>query len=422
MTDRNKRATSDEPRATKATAYTAATPWLIWDKWSRGQCYKTANPPWFKQFTSLWTDPACRAVWDVPGESDGRAALIFRLTQHMAVHSAIGAVWGDPVALQRELRTEGPVDLTWLIEAGWCRYISDAEKERRERDVDGDGKAKPKPAAKQRVGARQAAPARRKTRAGNEAREKAAAEWIQANPDVTAKDLACQLSCHTRTIYRLRAWRDLRAVNKICDTTVPEERRGEERNSRVEHSIQSGTGRDGQTKNKRVRGQRQHSRAQQSTGTAIEPQQRHGQEDAQRPAEPERNPTKPEAGGAVPKSPSRRTVAPLASLPAGVTQIGRLVRLHWADLDAVAFGRDMTEALWPGRSLDTDDAKSEVGAFARWWVELKASGMAGAERREHCLAKARQVAKYGKSARRRGAVMMAILHKMFDARAGPRDA
>jgi len=96
--------------------------------------------------------------------------------------------------------------------------------------------------------------------------------------------------------------------------------------------------------------------------------------------------------------------------------------LHWDDPAAVDFGRRLVETLWPGRDMGTQDAKSEVGAFARWWVELKASGMAGAERREHCLAKARQVAKYGKSARRRGAVMMAILRKMFDARAGPRDA
>jgi hypothetical protein len=118
---------------TPLTQYSAKTPWLIWDKWAKGQCYKTANPSWFKQFTRLWNDESDRAVWDVPGESDRRAALIFRLTQHMAVHSAIGAVWGDPVALQREMRMEEPPDLSWLLEAGWLLYITDAEKIEREK-------------------------------------------------------------------------------------------------------------------------------------------------------------------------------------------------------------------------------------------------------------------------------------------------
>lgn len=125
--------------------YSAETPWLIWDKWAKGQCYKTANPPWYKQFTRIWTDEADRAVWDVPGQSDRRAALIFRLTQHMAVHSAIGAVWGDPVALQREMRMAEPPDLSWLLEAGWLLYITDAEKIERERALAGRGKRTPAP-------------------------------------------------------------------------------------------------------------------------------------------------------------------------------------------------------------------------------------------------------------------------------------
>lgn len=356
--------------------------------------------------------------------------MLWRLTHHLAVRSRCGIVWGDPVALQRELGMTSAPDLSWLIQAGWCVYISDAEKDRRERDAVGkqtpatETKAKATSKPKQRVGAGRTSPAPGKKRVGNAARERAAAAHLVRHPDMTAKDLACQLSCHTRTVYRLRAWRDLRRQRLTCDTRSPEERRAEEQHSSQAHTIQSGTGRDHKAQSKRVRGQRQQSRAHErpaearGTGQGLACRQ----QATGRPVEPVRNPTKPEAGGAVPKSPGRRTAAPLASLPPGVTQLGRILRPWWIDAEARKFGEAITSALWPGRSLDTDDAKSEVACFANWWVQLKAAGLADHDGYEHCVAKAKEIRKYGKSARRPGAIMRDILHKMFEARAGPLEA
>ena len=85
--------------------YGPETPWLCWDKWAQAQRYKQANPPWFRAFTSVWTDPEYRQVWEPHG--DKAAALLFRLMHYLAAHSRIGAVWGDPVALQRELGMSG---------------------------------------------------------------------------------------------------------------------------------------------------------------------------------------------------------------------------------------------------------------------------------------------------------------------------
>ena len=173
----------EKPAAAKPATYSAETPWLCWVKWAQAQHYREANPPWFRSFTSLWTKPEYRQVWAAHG--DRAAALLFRLTHHLAARSRIGVVWGDPVALQRELGMTAPPDLSWLLAAGWCRYIGDVEKQRREREADappakatGKGpapkKARPPSAAKQAA----------------QVREAGAGAWLARNPAMRAADLS----------------------------------------------------------------------------------------------------------------------------------------------------------------------------------------------------------------------------------------
>lgn len=346
----------------KATAFCPATPWLVWDRWAKGQCYKTANPPWFKQFTRLWTDPVDRAIWDVEGKGQERAALLFRLTQYMAVHSAIGCVWGDPVMLQHELRTEGPPDVSWLVEAGWLKYISNEEKIEREHALTERGRKREKTAP--------TASKKRKT---------------------------------SSKVKRSRA-----------------QERGEERRGEIEHTSASATGTN-QRARKSIRvtdPKAKQSRGQAKPETKAQPKPRGQAHAQQRPVEARRspqNPNEPEGGGQAVSSSRRRTAAPRASLRGGSdpVRLGDCLALHWADPAAVAFGRRIVQELWPGRDMGTDDAASEVGCFAKWYIEARARspGLFDNGFVDHCAQKARHIAKYGKSARRRGAVLRSVLDK-----------
>lgn len=346
----------------KATAFCPATPWLVWDRWAKGQCYKTANPPWFKQFTRLWTDPVDRAIWDVEGKGQERAALLFRLTQYMAVHSAIGCVWGDPVMLQHELRTEGPPDVSWLVEAGWLKYISNEEKIEREHALTERGRK----------------------------REKTA-------PTASKKRKTSSIVKHSRAQER------------------GEERRGETEDTSA--SVRAAN--HARNKSIRVTGPKpKQSRGQAEPETEAQPKPRGQAQEQHRPAEARRgpqNPNEPEGGGRQPTSPRRRTAAPRASLRGGSdpVRLGDCLALHWDDPAAVAFGRRIVQELWPGRDMGTDDAASEVGCFAKWYIEARARspGLFDNGFVDHCAQKARHIAKYGKSARRRGAVLRSVLDK-----------
>lgn len=131
------------------TSFSVETPWLCWDKWRQVQTYGQANPPWFKAFTSIWTDEKYRAVWEPHG--DAGFALVHRLMHHMAAHSTAGIVWGDPALLQRELRLTAPPDLSWLLQAGWVVYIGDEEKARREAPAAPKAKRKAAPKRKSKA-------------------------------------------------------------------------------------------------------------------------------------------------------------------------------------------------------------------------------------------------------------------------------
>ncbi len=58
----------------RCTTYGPETPWLCWDAWAKAQRYETPNPPWYRIFTSLSTDPRYRNVREPHG--DKAAALL----------------------------------------------------------------------------------------------------------------------------------------------------------------------------------------------------------------------------------------------------------------------------------------------------------------------------------------------------------
>lgn len=158
------------------TSFSSETPWLCWSKWREVQTYGQANPPWFKAFTSIWTDEKYRAVWEPHG--DAGFALVHRLMHHMAAHSTTGIVWGDPALLERELRLTAPPDLSWLLAAGWILYIGDEEKARRE------APAAPK--------AKRKAPAKRKSKAAPKSKKRAdRGEERRGEEETETKSVPC---------------------------------------------------------------------------------------------------------------------------------------------------------------------------------------------------------------------------------------
>lgn len=184
------------------TQYSPETPWLCWDAWAKAQTYESQNPPWFKQFTSLWTDPEYTSVWE-PHDDTG-FALIHRLLNHFAVQGSLaGVVWGDPALLQRQLRLTTPPDLSWLLDAGWIVYISDEEKARREAERHASSKTKSKGSAKKRSRKETPKPTREKKPVS---REEAAAAILVEQPDISRRAMAKQLGCSVATVSRLLTW------------------------------------------------------------------------------------------------------------------------------------------------------------------------------------------------------------------------
>ncbi len=112
--------------AIQESCYSVETPFLLWANGSRVQRYEKANPAWIAACTSLWTDDMYRSVWKPHG--DAGFVLIHMLLYHIAQHSVTGIVCGEPACLQDGLEMAAPPDVLWLVEAGWVRYISLAEK------------------------------------------------------------------------------------------------------------------------------------------------------------------------------------------------------------------------------------------------------------------------------------------------------
>lgn len=108
------------------TSYTAETPWLCWSDWPKVQQYKKANPTWVALCTSLRTDPKYRSIWAPYGHAG--LGLIADLILLLAERSVSGIVFGAPEYLQGEMQLTAPPDLSWILAAGWVRYISLAEK------------------------------------------------------------------------------------------------------------------------------------------------------------------------------------------------------------------------------------------------------------------------------------------------------
>lgn len=130
-----------------------------------------------------------------------------------------------------------------------------------------------------------------------------------------------------------------------------------------------------------------------------------------------RSPTKPEGGGPLcvhtPKAPptaSRLDMHRMGKIP-----------IWWADPACTAFSYAVFEALGIRGDPESQHGKSERGTYAAWlfeargctaqsdwqWLEAKA------------VAKAREIAKYGRKARSPGAVWLSIMRKELQARAGP---
>ena len=88
------------------------------------------------------------------------------------------------------------------------------------------------------------------------------------------------------------------------------------------------------------------------------------------------------------------------------TSLREAIKLIWQDREAIAFGTDVFDIIWPGRHAGSDDAKSEIGAFAMLWGEVKAQlpSKWWPAAREKGLAKARHVHRYSLKARKPGAI------------------
>lgn len=132
------------------TSYSAETPWLCWVGWPEAQRYRRANPDWVALSTALRTDPEYRSVWLPHGPAG--LGLISALVLLFAERSVSGIAFGAPEYLQGDLypglTLPEPPDLSWLLEAGWIRYISLAERKEIE---DALTASREKPAGKTRA-------------------------------------------------------------------------------------------------------------------------------------------------------------------------------------------------------------------------------------------------------------------------------
>jgi hypothetical protein len=100
------------------------------------------------------------------------------------------------------------------------------------------------------------------------------------------------------------------------------------------------------------------------------------------------------------------------------------LRLYWKDPESVAFGETIFATLWPGQSTDTDDAKSEIGAFTKLHFNEIRTAVPMKELphfRLKAIGIAEHIAKHHKGARRRGAVFTSLVRENLGggARASP---
>jgi len=136
------------------------------------------------------------------------------------------------------------------------------------------------------------------------------------------------------------------------------------------------------------------------------------------------NPCKPEAGrsGGVDRKRSHRASQASHGRRSGPQPIAHLVKFYWDDPDAVTLGWEVFRTLFPGRVDDqSDDAKSEVGMFAKLWVEeVKAvvDQSRWAQLRDKAIEKAIRVAK-SKRVDSPGAAWTSLIRKSIAARASP---
>ncbi len=132
------------------------------------------------------------------------------------------------------------------------------------------------------------------------------------------------------------------------------------------------------------------------------------------------NPMESEGGGAA-RAPSRK--------PPHFDKVGQAMHLGkipiwWSDPACKAFSYEIFRELGLKGDPESEQGKGQRGTFAAWLFEARAKvPMADwAWLEEKAIAKAREIARYGKAARKPGAVWLTIMHKELQARAGPASA
>lgn len=382
----------DAARAVGATYSPDGTPWLMIVNWVTTQKYKEANPPWFILCTSLRKHGTAKKNgkgWVTL--SDASRSLLINLWLLAAEQTADGLLWGDPAFLVRQMPLNGPLDLTELIEAEFVRYVDDAEAEQVRAQAAEKHKAK-KRTTKARAGAPSASKAKKpktEERRG-EAEQRIAEESTGSG-----------------------------ASQRVPSSRAPSERvTGHPVDEEPQSQGQPQSAATGQTQTQGA------DAPDTSTHPCIIPFQTPAPEPPAQPAVPA-NPKEPEAGGATGKRRSRRrSRPPRASLGVDARLLGHSLHLHWDDPESVAFGQSIFELLWPGRSGDSDDAQSEIGAFGSLYFEKIRTRVPALELphfRVRCMEKARHIAKNGKGCDRKGAVFTSIVYDMLgmSSRASP---
>ena len=133
------------------------------------------------------------------------------------------------------------------------------------------------------------------------------------------------------------------------------------------------------------------------------------------------NPRKSEAGGPAcanaPKAPSSLHSEATGPEP---LRLGK-IPIWWSDPACVGFSYAVLEALGLRCDPESDRGKSERGTFAAWLFSARARVAARdwGWLQDKAISKAREIARYGKSARKPGAVWLSVMAKELGARAGP---
>jgi len=162
--------------------------------------------------------------------------------------------------------------------------------------------------------------------------------------------------------------------------------------TRVEPSTLTGFGKEKEERETLSGFSKEESRAEESTADQKRAEQRTATADQNRP-EPEKpeNPMESEAGGAIQHI---VPTPPHSVRRSGPQAIGLIIRGrfpdHWMDADAEAFGWEIIEALGMPSDRSDENTRSEWGAFASWWCQVKhaAPGLMLGELRSMAIGKA----------------------------------